>query len=33
MFGRITPCGASYFAHGGKVGKTPPGAAFEEHFA
>ena len=24
---------ATYFAYSGKVGKTPPGAAFEEHFA
>ena len=35
--GKVTPCGARrdgcYFARGGKVTKTPPGAAFEEHFA
>ena len=23
---------ATYFAHGGKVGKTPPGTAPDEHF-
>ena len=26
----IPPCGAAYFARGGKVGKTPPGTAFDE---
>ena len=30
---RVPPCGAAYFAPGGKVGKTPPGDAFKEHFA
>ena len=25
--GIVSPCGATYFAHVGKVGKTPPGAA------
>ena len=30
---RIPPCGASYFAHGGKVGKAPPGGSFNEHMA
>ena len=30
LFG-VPPCGASYFAHGGKVGKTPPGIASGEH--
>ena len=25
--GRVPPCGAAYFAPGGKVGKTPPGTA------
>ena len=28
---RVPPCGASYFAPGGKVGKTPPGIASGEH--
>ena len=23
--GMVSPCGATYFAHVGKVGKTPPG--------
>ena len=27
---RVPPCGAAYFAHGGKVGKTPPGNGSEE---
>ena len=27
LFGRVPPCGAAYFARGGKVGKTPPGTA------
>ena len=27
----VPPCGASYFAPGGKVGKTPPGIASGEH--
>ncbi len=26
------PRAATYFAHGGKVGKTPPGTAPDEHF-
>ena len=26
------PRAATYFAHGGKVGKTPPGTAQDEHF-
>ena len=30
IFKRVPPCGASYFAHGGKVGKTPPGISSEE---
>ena len=25
--GMVSPCGATYFAHVGKVGKAPPGAA------
>ena len=29
----IPPCGAAYFARGGKVGKTPPGGSFDEHMA
>ena len=27
---RVSPCGATYFAHGGKVGKTPLGVASEQ---
>ena len=30
---RVSPCGASYFAHGGKVTKTPPGTAQDERSA
>ena len=29
---RVSPCGASDFARGGKVTKTPPGTAPDEHF-
>ena len=27
---KVPPCGASYFARGGKVGKTPPGDGSDE---
>ena len=30
LFGRVPPCGAAYFARGGKVGKTPPGDGSDE---
>ena len=30
---RVSPCRASYFAHGGKVTKTPPGTAQDKRSA